>query len=196
MHARIGPFVMSAGECGACRGRGVSAPAPGRECGACAGSGSSMQPVPFAFDIPKGMREGHGAKFAGGGSFDARRRRHNDLELRGSLQIPTGGSAIRIVSIDGDSGRVTASLRITLLEMLGGFDRPIGSPWGKPMRATAPGYVRPDRPITFAGMGFPASSGELGELVLSLEIDYPDNHQGDVVFNAGGDPQLRVAYSV
>jgi DnaJ-class molecular chaperone len=192
---RIGPFVVSTGECGACRGRGVSPPAPGRECGTCTGSGVTVQPVPMTLDIPRGVRDGHSTKFPGNGSFDPKRRRHNDVELRIALQMQPQQqpqqqqssdrtSMLRIDAIDADTGRVTATLRMSLADMLNGFD--LGpyssggsafSPWGKPMRIRSPGYIRPDRTYVTPGLGFPIQGGDgssYGDLSIKLEIHYPD----------------------
>lgn len=175
--ARVGPFMVTTGACGPCRGRGVSGPEPGHECEICKGAGGTMQQVPFTLEIPRGARHGHTTRFAGGGSFDAKRRGHNDVEMRVVHQVGAAAAAagFGVVSIDPGSGRVTATLRVKVEEMLFGFDREI-SPWGRPMRARSSGYVRPDRPYVFAGLGFPGGSdgGHLGDLSVTLEIEYTD----------------------
>jgi DnaJ-class molecular chaperone len=191
---RLGPFVVHTGECGACRGRGVSPPQPGRECGACDGKGATPQAVPFTFQVPKGMRDGHTTAFAGGGGFDAKRRRHSDLELRASLQLPPRlpSQSFVVTAVDGVSGRISATLRVSLADVLGGFERELGAPWGRRLRARCPGYFCPDvtSPLKFPGLGMPP----MGDLAVTIEVVYPaDAPLGEAELAAASEASTRGA---
>lgn len=179
---RAGPFVIGMGECAKCKGRGVAAPEPGRECARCGGGGSVRglaHQTTFAFDVPRGMRDGHSQRFPGGGSFDARRRRHNDLVIVAALALPAGVDAV-----EASTGKISMTVPLPLEDLLrpGGFERDLGAPWGRRLRARSTGYFKPDGPpLVVRGAGMPATSQRAtpGDLEVRFAVEFPTRRVGD-----------------
>ena len=184
---QIGPFSIDMGECDSCQGSGRATPSAGSDdaCRACRGSrvvssaNDDNRPIPFV--VPPGMRDGHVHRAKGCGSFDPRSGRDRDLDIVARLVLPDD------VSVDSGSGKISMAVRISLDELLGGFER-IVSPWGRRLRIASGAYFMPSgRTFVFPGMGMPLPlplplSNQMqahGDLEVTFEIAFPSSKPGD-----------------
>jgi molecular chaperone DnaJ len=169
--ATMGPIVIHQGTCGSCAGRGSVV--RGRKCDACKGERTKYGKRSIDVVIPPGIQDGLTRVLEGQGSYDPRADATRDLHLTFSWSPHAPGAPP--TSVDRDSGDAVVEVRITLAELLGGFDRELMMFGCEPLRLSCRRYFDPDKETLLVpkrGMPVAAKGGARGELKIKFKVSF------------------------
>ena len=170
--SRNGPFMQQRqSPCPGCNGRkfvGEFTP-----CGGCSGKKMIDDKFLGSITIPKGARDGEEIILHGKGSHRPRNKAKNE---RCNIVLVVQSSSYQdghINRCSTDPMNLVTTLKITLSEALCGFSKEIAHLDERIISITCGDICAPGRWLIVMGEGMKKDTGEAGDLIINLQIEYP-----------------------
>jgi len=166
---RITPFMISAGPCFSCQGKGEVR--TGKACGNCKGDKTVYKKRTFELNLPKGISDMNEVHMERKGAYDVNTGENNDIVFKLNYHIPSE------YQIDAKTGNVEYTIHITIDDLLGGFEKTV-TIYNEKFTFVSDGYFNPNNTVTIEGKGLlVAKTKKQGDLYVKFVIDFTEGER-------------------
>jgi molecular chaperone DnaJ len=165
---KVNPFMITATTCPSCQGKGEIR--TGKPCGGCKGEKTTYRKRAFELKLPKGINQSE-MHMENKGAYNCESGEFNDIVFKFLVNIPPE------YKIDSATGNVEYTHKITIDDLIGGFDAVI-TIFNEKITLVSEGYFNPNRKFIIRDKGMYCPNIERnGDLFIIIGIEFTDSEK-------------------